>query len=179
MTKRALVVAAALLSIPCFFSACDDSDSSSDALIDDTTGCDAGTLSCPCEDASCEDGLLCVDGSCAEDPRDWFTSSCEELGGFETAAGACFFPCSSNDDCGFGTECCNLPHQPYCRMGRMCGENCQTNEDCGPTGWVCHQEACYPSCFTDSGEEESPECPSGSSPPRRSSTRRRSTSSEG
>ncbi len=146
--------------------ACDGGDSSSDSSSDPSSdrgsACPTTTLDCPCGAAGeCGAGLTCVSTVCVEETLDWFTSSCDELGGTKTGAGACYFACGSNKDCGFGTECCNLPYQPYCRLGRGCGDPCPTNEDCGPVGWVCHQNACYLTCSADTAGVQSLDCPVG------------------
>lgn len=104
-------------------------------------------------------GAGCAAGADAGSALDWFTSPCAELGGTPTAGGACYFACATSADCAYGTQCCNVDYQPYCRKGRNCGDSCNVDADCGPSGWKCSYGACYLKCATDSKGAESTECP--------------------
>ena len=51
-------------------------------------------LTCGEEDSNGSGG-----GGGGGEPLDWFESSCDDLGGVSTPAGACFIGCLSADDC--------------------------------------------------------------------------------
>ncbi len=89
-------------------------------------------------------------------PPDWFTSSCEELGGTTTATGACFVDCTPSGDCSIEGLSCGFGGQQFCRIS-----SCTSDSDCGPTGWYCEYSWCYLVCSSDSGGAQSPECPEG------------------
>jgi len=124
--------------------------------------CSPGEPGCKCtSDSLCDSGFECVDNVCVGEggggtPLDWFTSSCGDLGGEETSAGACYIACSDDNDCGHGTECCNESYQPYCRVGRGCGGSCNSDSDCGPAGWRCRYGACYLGCEGGAGAGQCP-----------------------
>jgi hypothetical protein len=95
--------------------------------------------------------------------RDWYTSSCADLGGSTAPSGACYVGCSPGTTCdiaasrapsGYGVECGKNNYHPYCHVGF-----CNSASDCG-TGWVCDYGGCVIPCTTPTSGA-SPECPAG------------------
>jgi hypothetical protein len=84
---------------------------------------------------------------------DWFTSSCAELGGLKTAAGACFVACKTDGDCPIDTLTC--PKGSSTWVSGQC-EPKDTSRGCGPDGWHTEAWGCYLAC---SGEGRDAECP--------------------
>ncbi len=158
MRTSTLTVIAALatltLSVGCFPTEGDDGEGDGGGTCTPTTqGCACGASE------ACAAGLVCTSGLCTLQTLDWNTSSCSELGFGQTGAGACYRACGNTTECDHGTECCNIGYQPYCRLGRNCGDSCLTHTDCGPTGWTCLDGACYLGCTVDTSGEQSSECP--------------------
>src|SRR5688572_20818147 len=88
-----------------------------------------------------------------EDQLDWHTSSCSDLGGTTTAAGACFVPCSTDSDCPIDTL--------YCPKGSSSWSSgqCEVKErsrGCGPAGWNMESYGCYLSCSAPGNDAECP-----------------------
>ena len=93
-------------------------------------------------------------GSGGSTTKDWYSSTCSELGGMETALGACYVPCSAG--CPAPAKCNSSYLQSKCDIS-----SCSSDSDCGPKGWTCETwGACYLRCTTPT-EGQSPECPLG------------------
>jgi len=89
-------------------------------------------------------------------PLDWFTSSCGDLGGVETPAGACFVGCKKTEEC---------PADTSCRWsGVWFVGNCtprSSDKDakgCGPNGWHNRSWGCYMKCPSAGADDQ---CPAG------------------
>ncbi|HNT00121.1 MAG TPA: hypothetical protein PKL73_24385 [Polyangiaceae bacterium] len=95
-------------------------------------------------------------GKASKKELDWFTSSCADLGGVETPAGACFIGCKTNDDCGLPTLRCTGTAAWSVGQCEISYEIAQTR-GCGPKGWHQRSYGCYMQCFGGNDDE----CPSG------------------
>jgi hypothetical protein len=87
---------------------------------------------------------------------DWYSSSCGDLGGVETPAGACFVGCRSRDDCPVDVLTCtgtDLLEVGVCAVT----DEAQADQGCGPSGWHDRSWGCYMKCFDGNDSE----CPSG------------------
>lgn len=115
-----------------------------------------GLFACDASDDSATDG---TDGT-TTDTRpadlDWFTSSCGDLGGVETPAGACFIGCRTSADCGLDTLRCTGTSVWMVGQCEVTSELADTR-GCGPRGWYDRSWGCYMQCF----EGNDAECPSG------------------
>ena len=87
---------------------------------------------------------------------DWFTSSCQELGGSPTAAGACYVGCKQDRDCPLDTLVCFGGSSSW--ITGVCMPKDAGARGCGPGGWLKISGLCYLSC---SGTGRNTECPTG------------------
>ena len=82
-------------------------------------------------------------------PLNWFTSSCGDLGGVETPAGACFVGCKKTAEC---------PADTVCRWGGVWFVGNCTAPGCGPKGWHKRSYGCYMKCPSAGADNQ---CPAG------------------
>lgn len=123
-----------------------------------------GTVSADTIDGQCEtDDGTCLwsatreGGGSGTGPLDWHTSSCADLGGTLTAAGACYIGCGSSSQCPVDELSCGAGYQMMCQVN-----GCSTDANCGPQGWVCESwGGCYMRCTTVTSGAQSAECPTG------------------
>jgi hypothetical protein len=115
--------------------------------------------------------LLLGAGACATDDNDkpngsleggtssldWFSSSCGDLGGVETPAGACFIGCRTSEDCPVETLTC-VGAQVWTVGQCEIDSELRASLGCGPQGWYQRSFGCYMKCGAEGADHE---CPSG------------------
>lgn len=81
--------------------------------------------------------------------KNFYTSSCDELGGLEMSTGACYIPCKSDSDCAEieGAETCWSPIWPVAY--------CQPKECSNLEGWI-DKYGCFMRC---DGANDTSSCP--------------------
>jgi hypothetical protein len=99
----------------------------------------------------------CSGEGCSSSGLDWYSSSCAELGGTQTAWGNCFIPCEAARDCPVaGLDCRGggtIWISGYCAPGSAL----QSTRGCGPGEWYRSFGNCEMAC---SGAGRDSECPS-------------------